>query len=366
MQVISETKWKRDQQGKWTRVQPTSANRAVPSTVSQKPGSIPTVTFRIRTEKTIDAMAARSSFAAVASGATITTYRGQDSRPAKLTLASKVNGLSFGESGLLTSLIDGRICLCDPASGKMRLISDDLGGMPIGAPVASLDGCITNLESGAVVGLSGKLIQKWRFIPPAGTFGFQQAISVGRGIYVPGETTLYRLDPVSGLVNWSFDLGDRGCITPTVTAGLAISAATGGGISCLDAATGKLRWRISADVTGSSTWVGVASAGMKIVVASHQGDVICANRETGRIEWVRSGIGRVMFPPIGDVKHGCAVVFVQDTDAGIPAEVHGLDLRSGRTNWRARVGNLDAAPVLTGDRLWVASATGTLYAFDYG
>jgi outer membrane protein assembly factor BamB len=105
---------------------------------------------------------------------------------------------------------------------------------------------------------------------------------------------------------------------------------------------------------------------MHIVAGSQQGDVVCVSRETGRMEWVRTGIGRVMFAPIGDVKHGCAVVFVQDTDAGIPAEVLGLDLRSGRTLWRARVGNLDAAPVLTGDRLWIASATGTIYAFDYG
>ena len=366
MQVRPETKWKRDQQGKWTRVEVQAQPGKLPSSNTPNSTLIPGVTFRVRTGKVITAIAARPTHAAVASGASVWVYRGPDTRPVQLASPSKVNGLFLGQSSVLASLSDGHVTEFDASTGRVRAASPDLGGMPVGAPVAILDGWLANLETGAVVALSTKLVPKWRFIPPAGTFGFQPAMSVGRGVYVPGESTLYRLDVTSGLVNWSVELGDRGCVTPTVTAGLAISAATGGGITCLDAATGKRRWHVGLDVTGSATWTGITSAGMHVVAASQQGDVVCVSRETSRIEWVRTGIGRVMFPPIGDVKHGCAVVFVQDTDAGIPAEVLGLDLRSGRTLWRARVGNLDAAPALTGDRLWIASATGTIYAFDYG
>ena len=366
MQVRPETKWKRDQQGKWTRVATQVPPGKQSSSSTLKSNLIPGVTFRVRTGKLISAIAATPSYASIASGASISVYRGSDTRPVHFAATSKVNGLFLGQSSVLASLTDGHVTEFDTSKGKVRVVSPDLGGMPVGPPVATSDGWLANLETGAVVALSTKLAAKWRFIPPAGTFGFQPAMSVGRGVYVPGESTLYRLDVTSGLVNWSVELGDRGCVTPTVTAGLAISAATGGGITCLDAATGKRRWHVGPDVTGSATWTGITSAGMHIVTASQQGDVVCVSRETGRMEWVRMGIGRVMFPPIGDVKHGCAVVFVQDTDAGIPAEVLGLDLRSGRTLWRARVGNLDAAPVMTGDRLWMASATGTIYAFDYG
>lgn len=366
MQVRPETKWKRDQQGKWTRVEVQAPPRKQPSNNTPKASLIPGVTFRVRTGKVITAIAATPSHASIANGASISVYRGPDTRPVQLATPSKVNGLFLSQSSVLASLADGHVTEYDTSTGKVRLVSPDLGGIPVGPPVATSDGWLANLETGAVVGLSPKLAPKWRFIAPAGSLGFQPAMSVGRGVYVPGESTLYRLDMTSGLVNWSVDLGDRGCVTPTVTAGLAISAATGGGITCLDAATGKRRWHLGPDVTGSSTWTGITAAGMHIVAASQQGDVVCVSRETGRMEWVRTGMGRVMFPPIGDVKHGCAVVFVQDTDAGIPAEVLGLDLRSGRTLWRARVGNLDAAPVLTGDRLWIASSTGTLYAFDYG
>ena len=366
MQVPSEKKWKRDQQGKWTRVEVQAQSRKQPSNNSPKASLIPGVTFRVRIGRGIAAIAAIPSHASIASGATISVYGGSDARPMRLSAPSKVNGLLLNSSSLLVSLSDGHVSELDITTGKVRIASPDLGGMPVGAPCATTDGWLANLENGAVVCLSAKLAPKWRFIPPAGTFGFQPAISVGRGVYVPGESTLYRLDVTSGLVNWSVELGDRGCVTPVVTAGLAISAATGGGVICLDAATGKRRWNLGPDVTGSSTWTGIATAGLHVVAGSQQGDVVCISRETGRIEWVRIGIGRVIFPPIGDVRHGCAVVFVQDTDAGITAEVLGLDLRSGRTLWRARVGNLDAAPVLTGDRLWLASATGTLYAFDYG
>lgn len=366
MQVRPETKWKRDHQGKWIRVEVETPQGKLTSPTTPKSLLIPGVTFRIRTGKAITELAATHTHASIVSETSVTIYRSPDARPVQLAAPSKVNGLFLGQSSVLASLSDGHISEFDPSTGKVRVTSSDLGGIPVGAPVATSDGWLTNLETGAVVALSAKLAPKWRFIPPAGTFGFQPAMSVGRGVYVPGESTLYRLDVTSGLVNWSVDLGDRGCVTPTVTAGLAISAATGGGITCLDAATGKRRWCVGSDVTGSASWTGIASAGMHVVTASQQGDVVCLSRETGRIEWVRAGIGRVMFPPIGDAKHGCAVVFVQDTDAGIPAEVLGLDLRSGRTLWRARVGNLDAAPVLTGDRLWIASSTGTIYAFDYG
>lgn len=370
MQVPPETKWKRDQSGKWTRVAG-SSNAVATSPAATRgsmvhPSEMPGVTYRVRIGKPLVGLAARLKMAAVTSGASIGIYRGQDIKPLWLSTAAVVKGLAMTQSTVLASLGDGRLCEYDIASAKPRNTSPELGGIPFGAPLVTQDGWVVTLESGAIVATTGQLSPKWRFIPPSGSFGFQGAQSIGRGIYVVGESMLYRLDSASGLVNWSAELGERGCVTPAVTAGLAVSAATGGGITCLDATTGKLRWRLGPGITGSVTWSGIASAGLRVIAATQQGDVVCLNRETGRIEWVRTGIGRVMFPPIGDVKHGCAVVFVQDTDAGVTAEVLGLDLRSGRTKWRARVGNLDAAPVLTGDRLWIASSTGTLYAFDYG
>ena len=366
MQVTQETKWKRDQSGKWARVE-TSAKPIVAAPIPpSRPDPVPTVTFRTRTGKPITSIAAMAKLAVVASANMIGIHRGPDTRPLLVSASSTISGLTLTQTGILASLKDGHLCEHDITTGRIRLTSPDLGGTPAGPALAAQDGFVVTLESGSIIAVSGKLAPKWRFTPPSGTFGFQPAASVGRGIYVPGESTLFRLDALSGLVNWSTDIGDRGCITPTVVAGLAITASTGGGIRCLDATTGKLRWRIGPDVTGSATWTGIASAGLRMIAGTQQGDVVCIHRETGRLEWVRTGLGRVMFPPAGDVKHGCAVVFVQDTDAGIPAEVLGLDLRSGRTMWRARVGNLDAAPVLTGERLWIASTTGTLYAFDYG
>lgn len=366
MQVRQETKWKRDQQGRWSKVEVTKAPQGVTIGTQPIPKMIPGVTYRVRTGRAITGMSARSSIVALAGGSTISIHRGPESRVVQLSVGAKVNGITLGQGAVFATLQDGHICQIDSTTRKVIVTSPDLGSIPVGHPVATSDGWLANMENGSVVALSAALSPKWRFVPPAGTLGFQPATSVGRGVYVPGESTLYRLDGASGLVNWSADLGERGCITPAVTAGLVVSAATGGGITCLDAASGKRRWLISPDVTGSSSWTGVSAAGLKIVVASQQGDVVCINRETGQLDWVRGGLGRVMFPPIGDVRHGCAVVFVQDTDAGIPAEILGLDLHSGRTMWRARVGNLDVAPVLTGDRLWITSATGTLYAFDYG
>lgn len=366
MQVRQDTKWKRDQSGKWTRVDTSAKPIVSPPPPPSRQDPIPVVSFRIRTGKPVTSIAAQPKLAVVASANTIGIHRGPDSRPLLFSASSIIAGLTIMPTGILASLMDGHLCEHDIATGRIRLTSPELGGTPAGPPLAMQDGWVVTLESGSIIAVTGKLAPKWRFTPPSGTFGFHLATSVGRGVYVPGESTLYRLDAVSGLVNWSVDLGDRGCITPTVTTGLAIAAATGGGISCLDATTGKLRWRIGPDVTGSATWTGIASAGLRVFAGTQQGDVVCIHRETGRLQWARTGLGRVMFPPAGDVKHGCAVVFVQDTDAGIPAEVLGLDLRSGRTMWRARVGNLDAAPVLTGDRLWIASTTGTLYAFDYG
>ena len=366
MQVGPETKWKRDQNGKWSRVEAPSKPVVATTGLSRRPDVIPGVTFRIRTGKAVSCIAGQPKLVAIANGPSVSIYKGPESRPLQISSSSIVKGICLTPSVLMATYTDGHMSELDTATGKVRLTSPELGGIPASAPIAAMDGWIVTLESGAVVALSGKLSPKWRFSPPAGTFGFQTATSVGRGVYVPGESTLYRLDSASGLVNWNVELGDRGCVTPAVAAGLVISAATNGGISCLDAATGKLRWRVGPETTGSVTWTGVAIAALHVIAATQQGDVVCVNRETGRLLWVRSGIGGVMFAPLGDVKHGCAVVFVQDTDAGIPAEVLGLDLRSGRTMWRARVGNLDAAPALTGDRLWIASSTGTLYAFDYG
>ena len=116
-----------------------------------------------------------------------------------------------------------------------------------------------------------------------------------------------------------------------VADGEDVFVASGGKLACIDAASGKPRWQIRCDWSGTPAVVGgvvVAGAGPR--------DVWGLDRKTGARIWRHVGRGQAQAQPVSD---GASVFFVT-ADGAVVA----LDAKSGRLLWR-RPADLNIRPV---------------------
>ena len=134
MQVRPETKWKRDQQGKWIRVEKQTPPGVTAPESHPKALQIPGVTYRVRTGITVTALAAKSAFAVIAGGSALNVIRDPKVKPLQFSTPSDVNGLHIGQSTLLVAQAAGKVSELETATGRVRNLSPDLGGIPVGQP----------------------------------------------------------------------------------------------------------------------------------------------------------------------------------------------------------------------------------------
>ena len=80
-----------------------------------------------------------------------------------------------------------------------------------------------------------------------------------------------------------------------------------------------------------------------------------------RLKWSARLLGNGLAAPALDSKRG--TLFVATGTFKENPTLTALDASTGKRLWDARLGYLSAAPLVVGDRLYVASTNGYLYAF---
>ena len=223
--------------------------------------------------------------------------------------------------------------------------------------VESCDGKVYALEAA-----SGT--QLWSFTRPDGSLGYADPVPGGdTALFVCGETTLYRLDPLSGSLVWKTPMPGKGLATPGRSNGKLIVGGDGAGLSAISEDDGKRVWKFPA--SGKSTdWYGVPLVrdGM-IYIGTVRGLVYAIDATTGRRLWAASLEASALARPTLDPARNAIWVPLTDTATGAPSLIS-LDSRTGKKRFELKLGDIAASPAIVGDRLYVGSLGGYYHAIS--
>ena len=236
------------------------------------------------------------------------------------------------------------------------------------------------------ISLETGLLKEWPVGGPAqawkatGLGGGFSGVSVAKGrIYTMGDgqdsSYVRALDEATGKLVWSAKVGAIGggggfpgprC-TPSVDGELVFALGQFGDLVCLEAATGRERWRknMEKDISGKmmSGWGYSESPlvdGERLVCTPGgvSGAIVALNKKTGSAIWRtkevtdKASYASVVVATIGGVRQ-----YVQITDAN----VQGINPADGKILWKgARFGKtaVAASPVVVGNLVFVSSSYG--------
>jgi outer membrane protein assembly factor BamB len=174
----------------------------------------------------------------------------------------------------------------------------------------------------ALRALTGAVIWKKQL----GAVGSAPLISAGMLYVGTSDGTLIALDMQTGIEKWRY--AGRGVIaqTPTATGDLIVFANEADQVVALDSATGRFKWQYKTETPDEFTLrghAGVASDGELLYTGFSNGTLVALRRDTGSVAWSTSLTGE-------------ATKFV----------------------------DVDATPLVMGDRVYVSSSSGGVFAVD--
>ncbi len=219
-------------------------------------------------------------------------------------------------------------------------------------PVRWGDALVVGTASGELVAREvGKTDELWR----AEIGDAPDALAAtSTALFAAGETTLHRVSPVSGELEWSVPHGGAGAATAlTATRSTVYLGLVDGTVVAFEPEDGTMRWRASIEGTPVAPTV---LADGRLYLATEEGDLVAIDGEDGSLQW-RHALGGAVAAGPAQLDGRLAAVTV-DGDVS----VLGLD-----GTVYADFG-VDAAPVLSppvgsADRLVVFDGAGTGYGF---
>jgi len=190
-------------------------------------------------------------------------------------------------------------------------------------------------------------------------------------VFAGGEDgRLHALDAAAGTERWSFKAGGPIRTRAVLAGGMVYFQADDGILYALDRATGAERWRVRlveapivrlppGDPKSRFYRFGsdVTVAGNRLYVGTHDGRVVCLDREQGRPIWqFPSGESVLAAPAI----EGSRVYF-----GSYDGSVYSLDASTGRLLWKRDTGKpVVSTPALAGDRVIVGSRSYDLFGLE--
>lgn len=363
--------WKRTLSGKW--IQGPKDGWPSKRILAEKPRvisgvAIPAVQWKTRLTGPSFSLVADVDNVFIANGPNVNQYVFRSGSKGIISATANVIDLKLTKKSVVCALADGTLQSYSRKTSALEWKSSEADIAGSYGLTSFPSGWLVSSEVGSVLAFDAVGQPLWRFNPPDGSLGMFPSMSMGRGVYVSGETHIYRIDEKNGRLIWKSRVAERGTTTPAVALGLVFVAGTQGGITCLDATTGKVRWNRQGlqHNIGDESFVGVAIVGIVAVAMTTQGGVWAYNLETGKELWRRHYAESFRLAPEVDVKRRLLIIYGNTVGSLARPELLGIDVMTGKIQWTARVGKLDAMPVIVGDRIWVASSIGTLYAFYYG
>ena len=248
----------------------------------------------------------------------------------------------------------GRVVVLDLATGK-RLGQSHLGGSLWASPALVGDTLVVASGSGHLIGVDRRTLkERWRRTAGAKSFS---GLTIWRGrVYLCAGRKLIELEPASGRIRRSVDLGSASFTAPAISAdGKAIVVGSRrGAVHAFDLATFERRWqsRAAKRTDGSPT-----IADGRVFIGSDDNRLYAFDLATGRKLWTSAGDDWVVSNPAvyaGRVYFG--------DDGGV---LRAADVGTGELRWTRKVGgDLASAPTVVGERLIHGAHDGKIWLWD--
>jgi outer membrane protein assembly factor BamB len=171
------------------------------------------------------------------------------------------------------------------------------------------------------------------------------------------DATLYCLNRSSGTLVWKYTIGDQIRCSPTVVENRAFIAGCDGKLHIVDLDKGESAGSVMIDAPTGST-PGVLED--RVFFGTEGPTFYAIDWRNARIDWTFKPEKAMPFRSSAAVTSGTVVFGGQDK------QVHALDL-GGHELWKFSTrGRVDSSPVIVGERVFVGSADGRLYACQNG
>lgn len=193
------------------------------------------------------------------------------------------------------------------------------------------------------------------------------SVHKGQVYFGSSDGNVYCLDTATGRERWRFVAADRvessPCLAPDLDMlfiGLQHEVpGRGGSIAALHLATGEKLWEFAVEkpVLGSPAY----DKELRLVACgTNDRELLLFEPVTRELLWRHPTGGEVRAAPAFDPARRAVVVVAMD------GTIRSIDL-AGRERWRVQTGDaIHAAPLIAGDRIYVASADKNVYVIDAG
>lgn len=281
---------------------------------------------------------------------------------------------------------DGRLHAVDAATGR-EIWHVDTGGAVDGSPAVDERAVyVTSRDRRlyAVDRATGRTRWTVAFGPDLPfSWGFESFVSSpaldGGSLFVgAGDGGVYRIAPADGKVVWKFPTGGRVRSTPAIDDGVVYAASFDGVLYAIDAASGGLRWKFATEGASidSEKWgfdrrsivSSPAVADGVVTFGSRDAHQYALDAATGRLLWKLAH--PVAFTPDhqelawceGSPAIGDGVSYVGSSDGHF---VNAVELATGKERWRhATPQRVIGSPAISGDLVVAGGEDGQVFALD--
>lgn len=261
------------------------------------------------------------------------------------------------------STVGGMIFLGD-LKGKMHAIADDDGhemwtadlGSPI--PARALlqgDALACNTDSGSIIALSAPDGRRlWSVTTGDGLRG--GLASSGRLVLAAGcDMKLHGVDPVGGIEQLSFDLGEQSGGTPATMGNTVFVGSFRGTLRCISLPEPKVLWTFESPQEVGSTYASPVPAENGVVLYAPGNTLFAIDSSTGKVLWSVEAAMEMAAEPVA--AHGRAYY-------ASGGRLFSVDLATGRALWQFDAGGTLSAVSADEDCVIAADSAGKIYCLE--
>ena len=191
----------------------------------------------------------------------------------------------------------------------------------------------------------------------AGSFSYSSPTIFNNTLYVGNlDHRLYAIDIETGKMKWRYKTDAPVTSSPRVHKGNLYFGSNDGNVYAVDTDPLGVLWR-----SKTNHWVNSSPLidGKKLYIGGNDMNLYAFNLKTGRADWRHRTLGPVISIP---VSYKNLVIFAGGKGDG---RIYGVDKRHGKLFWSYKTGGrIESDPVIDGNKLFVSSADGYLYAFS--
>jgi len=292
--------------------------------------------------------------------------------PARVAGTVASTPLLFG-GRLYVATLEGAICAFDAETGQSVAQVADLGGIEASLAADEESGQVVAVtQQGMAFGFDRDLAPRWRFPDRgertvAGGFRASPAVAEGALVAVSESGEVVVLDQASGHVHerWRAWAPGEVLATPVIARGFVCVLTKGAELTTYRLGDGRIHAR------GACHGAAFVAASPALIAADRA--ILVFGSADGRVHAIDylSGRSEPLFPldpgfpasePMVSSPAAAGGLAVLGTDAG---HLLAVDAAKARVAWSLPLaGPIRSSPALDGDRLYVCTEDGTLYAFS--